>query len=43
MSAPLFACSRCFARYPFEELSAGQQLCKVSLISLCLTRRLERI
>ncbi|XP_030753612.1 protein FAM76A [Sitophilus oryzae] len=28
MSAPLFACSRCFARYPFEELSAGQQLCK---------------
>lgn len=28
MSAPLFACSRCFARHPFEELSAGQQLCK---------------
>ncbi|CAG9772036.1 unnamed protein product [Ceutorhynchus assimilis] len=29
MSAPaLFACSRCFARFPFEELSAGQQLCK---------------
>lgn len=24
----LFACSRCFARFPFEELSAGQQLCK---------------
>nr|CAH7764421.1 unnamed protein product [Callosobruchus chinensis] len=24
----LFACSRCFARYPFEDLSAGQQLCK---------------
>ncbi|KAK9872883.1 hypothetical protein WA026_020237 [Henosepilachna vigintioctopunctata] len=28
MSAPLFACSRCFARHPFEELSSGQQLCK---------------
>ncbi|KAG5889017.1 hypothetical protein JTB14_033946 [Gonioctena quinquepunctata] len=29
MSAQLlFACSRCFARHPFEELSAGQQLCK---------------
>ncbi|XP_060517865.1 protein FAM76A [Cylas formicarius] len=28
-SAPLlFACSRCFTRHPFEELSAGQQLCK---------------
>ncbi|CAB3364658.1 protein FAM76A [Cloeon dipterum] len=24
----LFACSRCFTRHPFEELSAGQQLCK---------------
>lgn len=24
----LFACSRCFSRHPFEELSAGQQLCK---------------
>ncbi|GJQ82793.1 hypothetical protein Trydic_g13496 [Trypoxylus dichotomus] len=29
MSAPLlFACSKCFSRHPFEELSAGQQLCK---------------
>jgi hypothetical protein len=28
MSAPLFACSRCFSRHPFEDLSAGQQLCK---------------
>ncbi|XP_044741664.1 protein FAM76A isoform X2 [Chrysoperla carnea] len=30
MSAPqlLFACSKCFARHPFEELSSGQQLCK---------------
>ncbi|XP_045472855.1 protein FAM76A [Harmonia axyridis] len=29
MSAPLlFACSRCFTRHPFEELSAGQNLCK---------------
>lgn len=24
----LFACSRCFSRHPFEELSPGQQLCK---------------
>jgi len=24
----LFACSKCFSRHPFEELSAGQQLCK---------------
>nr|CAG4651657.1 EOG090X02IW [Triops cancriformis] len=24
----LFACSRCFSRHPFEELSQGQQLCK---------------
>ncbi|KAJ8870115.1 hypothetical protein PR048_029127 [Dryococelus australis] len=27
MSA-LFACSKCFSRHPFEELSSGQQLCK---------------
>lgn len=26
--AALFACSRCFSRHPFEELSPGQQLCK---------------
>lgn len=26
----LFACSKCFSRHPFEELSTGQQLCKVS-------------
>lgn len=25
----LFACSRCFSRHPFEDLSPGQQLCKV--------------
>lgn len=25
----LFACSRCYSRHPFEELSSGQQLCKV--------------
>lgn len=25
----LFACSKCFSRHPFEELSHGQQLCKV--------------
>ncbi|EAA11904.4 AGAP005928-PB [Anopheles gambiae str. PEST] len=24
----LFACSKCFSRHPFEELSPGQQLCK---------------
>ncbi|KAI4464584.1 hypothetical protein MML48_3g00017757 [Holotrichia oblita] len=31
MSAPLlFACSKCFSRHPFEELSAGQQLCKIT-------------
>jgi len=24
----LFACSKCFTRHPFEELSQGQQLCK---------------
>lgn len=24
----LFACSQCFTRHPFEELSPGQQLCK---------------
>ncbi|XP_017465849.1 PREDICTED: protein FAM76A [Rhagoletis zephyria] len=28
MSSVLFACSKCFSRHPFEELSAGQQLCK---------------
>eukprot|EP00091_Calanus_sinicus_P012155 TRINITY_DN27637_c0_g1_i1.p2 TRINITY_DN27637_c0_g1~~TRINITY_DN27637_c0_g1_i1.p2 ORF type:complete len:108 (-),score=31.66 TRINITY_DN27637_c0_g1_i1:68-391(-) len=24
----LYACSKCFTRHPFEELSQGQQLCK---------------
>jgi len=28
MSTALFACSRCYSRHPFEDLSAGQQLCK---------------
>ncbi|XP_059046040.1 protein FAM76A isoform X2 [Achroia grisella] len=28
ISTPLFACSRCFSRHPFEELSPGEQLCK---------------
>ncbi|CAB4060902.1 Protein FAM76B,Protein FAM76A [Lepeophtheirus salmonis] len=28
MSSALFACSKCFSRHPFEELSQGQQLCK---------------
>lgn len=27
----LFACSKCFSRHPFEELSTGQQLCKVKI------------
>ncbi|XP_014210453.1 protein FAM76A isoform X2 [Copidosoma floridanum] len=27
-SQHLFACSKCFTRHPFEELSPGQQLCK---------------
>ncbi|XP_060801759.1 protein FAM76A isoform X1 [Amyelois transitella] len=27
-ATPLFACSRCFSRHPFEELSPGEQLCK---------------
>ncbi|XP_014273544.1 protein FAM76A isoform X3 [Halyomorpha halys] len=27
-SVALFACSKCFSKYPFEELSSGQQLCK---------------
>ena len=30
MSTGLFACSKCFTRHPFDELSPGQQLCKVS-------------
>ncbi|CAG0885527.1 unnamed protein product [Darwinula stevensoni] len=25
---PLFACSRCFTKHPFDELSQGKQLCK---------------
>ena len=29
-AAALFACSKCYTRHPFEELSTGQQLCKVS-------------
>ena len=28
----LYACSKCFTRHPFEELSQGQQLCKVNQI-----------
>ncbi|EDW19664.1 protein FAM76A isoform X1 [Drosophila mojavensis] len=28
-SKVLFACSKCFSRHPYEELSSGQQLCKV--------------
>lgn len=27
----LFACSKCFSRHPYEELSSGQQLCKVNI------------
>ena len=26
----LFACTKCNSRHPFEELSQGQQLCKVN-------------
>lgn len=42
-SAPaLFACSKCFSRHPFEDLSPGQQLCKVSFwsifVRLCVMR-----
>ena len=33
-ASALFACSKCFTRHPFEELSQGQQLCKVSTILL---------
>lgn len=29
-AAALFACSKCNSRHPFEDLSQGQQLCKVS-------------
>ena len=30
----LYACSKCFTRHPFEELSQGQQLCKVKILIL---------
>ena len=33
-AAALFACSKCYTRHPFEELSTGQQLCKVSKVIL---------
>ena len=33
-ASALFACSKCFTRHPFEELSQGQQLCKVRNILL---------
>ena len=29
-AAPLFACTKCHRRFPFDELSDGDQLCKVS-------------
>ena len=32
-AAALFACSKCYTRHPFEELSTGQQLCKVGASS----------
>lgn len=28
-TSALYACTKCNQRYPFEELSQGQQLCKV--------------
>lgn len=31
-SKVLFACSKYFSRHPYEELSSGQQLCKVNQI-----------
>ena len=34
-SSALFACSKCFSRHPFEELSQGQQLCKVKRKNSC--------
>ena len=33
-ASALFACSKCFTRHPFEELSQGQRLCKVRTIIL---------
>lgn len=30
-TSALYACTKCNQRYPFEELSQGQQLCKVPL------------
>lgn len=44
MSAPqlLFACSKCFARHPFEELSSGQQLCKVNINNRSNTINLKK-
>ncbi|KAK2495784.1 hypothetical protein MC885_020093, partial [Smutsia gigantea] len=29
-ASALYACTKCTQRYPFEELSQGQQLCKVA-------------
>uniref|UniRef100_A0ABI7XDJ9 Uncharacterized protein n=1 Tax=Felis catus TaxID=9685 RepID=A0ABI7XDJ9_FELCA len=29
-ASALYACTKCTQRYPFEELSQGQQLCKES-------------
>lgn len=33
----LFACSKCFTRHEFHELSPGQQLCKV----ICGNKRMR--
>ena len=43
-----FACSKCFKRFPFEELSVGDQICKVSrkvdhLISRWVVRDFEAV
>ncbi|PIO25359.1 hypothetical protein AB205_0038680 [Aquarana catesbeiana] len=35
MASALYACTKCHQRYPFEELSQGQQLCKVDGKLLC--------
>ena len=37
----LFACSKCFTRHPFEELSQGQQLCKVRILGFLENRNFQ--
>ena len=35
----LFACTKCNSRHPFDELSQGQQLCKVTYASASVSER----